>query len=146
MKRILTILSFSIVFLSCNSNKSEKEKEAPCEKPKEEFQMYEISEMAGLMEQMYVENKRLRDRIINNDTLGTFPNYFLKIEKATFTKGKERDAFFNEQAQLFLKAQSEIYTAKDSKVAYNTMVDQCIACHEVKCGGPIMRIKKLYIK
>lgn len=146
MKRILTILSFSIVFLSCNSNKSEKEKEAPCEKPKEEFQMYEISEMAGLMEQMYVENKRLRDRIIDKDTLGKFPNYFLKIEKATFTKGKERDAFFNEQAQLFLKAQSEIYTAKDSKVAFNTMVDQCIACHEVKCGGPIMRIKKLYIK
>lgn len=146
MKKLVTVLAFSILFLSCNSNTSEKEKEASCEKPKEEFQMYEISEMAGLMEQMYVENKRLRDRIIVKDTLGTFPEYFLKIEKATFTKGKERDAFFNEHAQLFLKAQSEIYTAKDLKVAYNAMVDQCIACHEVKCGGPIMRIKKLYIK
>ena len=131
-----------VLFFSCNSNKTEES----CEKPNEEFQMYEVSEMAALMEQMYVENTRLKERIEKKDTLGQFPTYFLNIEKAKFTKGKERDTFFNEQAQLFLKAQSEIYTAKDTKVAYNAMVDQCIACQEVKCGGPIMRIKKLYIK
>lgn len=140
MRRIFLVLV--VVLLSCNSNK----KDESCEKPKEAFQMYEVSEMAALMEQMYVENTRLKERIEKKDTLGQFPTYFLKIENAKFTKGKERDAFFNEQAQLFLNAQSEIYTAKDTKATYNVMVDQCIACHEVKCGGPIMRIKKLYIK
>ena len=49
------VVVFSVLFLSCNSNKSE-EKKGSCEKPKEEFQMYEASEMATLMEQMYVHN------------------------------------------------------------------------------------------
>jgi len=135
------LFALSVLFVSC-TNKSEEK----VDQPKEDFEMYEISEMAGLMEQMYVENSRLKERIINNDSLGKFPEYFNKIEKATFTKGKERDDFFNTNAQTFLQLQAEIYTAKDSKKAFNEMVDQCITCHEVKCGGPIMRIKKLYIK
>jgi len=131
-----------ILFFSCNSNKTEES----CKKPKEAFQMYEVSEMAALMEQIYVENKRLKELIIQKDTLGQFPTYFLNIEKAKFTKGKERDVFFNEQAANFITLQKDIYVAKDAKTAFNTMVDACITCHEVKCGGPIMRIKKLYIK
>ena len=47
MKYLVVIFSF--LFLSFNSNKSEEKKEN-CEKSKEEFQMYEASEMATLME------------------------------------------------------------------------------------------------
>lgn len=143
MKNILLV--FSVLFLSCNQNNSEDKKEN-CEKPKEEFQMYEASEMATLMEQMYVHNVQLRDKIIKNDSLGELPEYFSKISKATMTKGKERDAFFNEKASIFIKAQSEIYASKSTKESFNTMVNACISCHEVKCGGPIERIKTLYIK
>lgn len=137
----IILLAVAVLLVSCNSKSEDK-----TEKPKEEFKMYEISEMAALMEQMYVENARLKENIINKDSLGQFPEYFNKIDKATFTKGKGRDEFFDENAKTFLKLQAEIYTAKDSKKAFNEMVDQCITCHEVKCGGPIMRIKKLYIK
>ena len=143
MKYLLVV--FSVIFLSCNSNKSEEKKEN-CEKPKEEFQMYEASEMATLMEQMYVHNVQLRDKISKNDSLGELPDYFSNISKATMTKGKERDAFFNEKAAVFIKAQSEIYTSKNTKESFNAMVNACISCHEVKCGGPIERIKTLYIK
>lgn len=136
----------SVLFLSCNSNSVGNTTDASCEKPKDEFKMYEVSEMAALMEQMYVENKRLKDRIISKDTLGKFPIYFLTIEKASFTKGKDRDAFFKEHSEKFIAKQMEIYTTKDTIKAFNAMVDQCITCHEVKCGGPIARIKKLYIK
>ena len=143
MKYLVVIFSF--LFLSCNSNKSEEKKEN-CEKPKEEFQMYEASEMATLMEQMYVHNAQLREKIIKKDSLGNLPDYFSKISKATMTKCKERDAFFNEKAAVFIKAQSEIYTSKNTKESFNAMVNACISCHEVKCGGPIERIKTLYIK
>ena len=143
MKYLLVV--FSVLFLSCNQNKSEEKKEN-CEKPKEEFQMYEASEMAILMEQMYVHNTQLRDKIIKNDSLGKLPEYFSNISKATMTKGKERDAFFKEKATIFIKAQSEIYTSKNTKESFNTMINACISCHEVKCGGPIERIKTLYIK
>ena len=92
----------SALFLSCNSNSVGNTSEAPCEKPKDEFKMYEVSEMAALMEQMFIENKRLKDRILKRDTLGKFPIYFLTIEKASFTKGKDRDAFFKEQSDKFI--------------------------------------------
>ena len=62
------------------------------------------------------------------------------------TKGKERDDFYITKADYFLKRQTEIYSSKNKEKSYNTMVDACISCHEVKCGGPIDRIKTLYIK
>ncbi|NHM01594.1 hypothetical protein [Flavobacterium difficile] len=139
------IVVFSFLLMSCTSNKSEEKKESS-EKPQEEFQMYEASEMATLMEQMYVHNAQLRDKIIKNDSLGSLPDYFSKITKASMTKGKERDDFFNEKAKVFIKAQTEIYASENTKQSFNSMVDACISCHEVKCGGPIERIKTLYIK
>jgi hypothetical protein len=143
MKYLLAIVT--LLFLSCNQKKSEVEN-ATCEKPKEELKMYVASEMAVLMEQMYVHNNQLREKIIKNDSLGEMPKYFLNISEATMTKGKDRDDFFNKKAGFFLKTQSEIYDSKNTKESFNTMVDACISCHEVKCGGPIARIKTLYIK
>ena len=143
MKYLLVI--FSVLFLSCNHNKSAEENPT-CEKPIEALQMYKASEMAILMEQMYVHNKLLREKIIKNDSLGELPKYFLNISVATMTKGKERDDFFNTKTGFFLKTQSEIYESKNTKNSFNAMVDACISCHEVKCGGPIERIKTLYIK
>lgn len=139
------VLILSVLFISCNQNKTEVEN-STCEKSKADFEMYEASEMAALMEQMYVHNKQLREKIIKKDSLGEMPKYFLNISEATMTKGKDRDDFFNTKSGFFLKTQSEIYDTKNTKESFNTMVDACISCHEVKCGGPIARIKTLYIK
>ncbi|RZJ67571.1 MAG: hypothetical protein EOO50_04610 [Flavobacterium sp.] len=111
------------------------------------FEMYEMSEMAMLMEQMYVDNNRLKERIKSGDTIGKFPNHFLKIHSAVMTDPEENDAFFKEQAQNYIKAQELIYSdPKNAQKHFNDGVDACILCHEVKCAGPIARIKKLYIK
>ncbi|ESU26585.1 hypothetical protein FLJC2902T_25580 [Flavobacterium limnosediminis JC2902] len=113
---------------------------------KKDFKMYEMSEMSVLMEQMYVDNQRLKERIKNGDTIGQFPQHFLLIHKAVMTDDKENDAFFKEQAAKFIKAQELIYEdPKNAKEHFNNGVDACLRCHEVKCGGPIPRIKKLYI-
>ena len=109
--------------------------------------MYEMSEMATLMEQMYVDNQRLKERISKGDTIGKFPNHFLDIHKAVMTDETENDAFFKEQAALFIQSQELIYKdPKNAKIHFNDGVNACIRCHEVKCGGPIPKIKKLYIK
>ena len=108
--------------------------------------MYEMSEMSVLMEQMYVDNQRLKERIKNGDTIGRFPNHFLKIHKAVMTDDKENDTFFKEQAAKFIAAQEMIYKdPKNAKQHFNKGVDACLQCHQVKCAGPIPRIKKLYI-
>jgi len=149
-------LSFLFVFFGLLSCQKEKQVEAneknAVEKATDstatdEFEMYEMSEMAALMEQMYVDNQRLKDRIIKGDTIGKFPQHFIKIHKAVMTDEHDKDAFFNEQAQKFIQAQELIYKdPKNAKKHFNNGVDACIQCHQVKCSGPIPRIKKLYIK
>ena len=110
------------------------------------FEMYEMSEMSLLMEQMYVDNQRLKERIQKGDTIGEFPNHFLKIHQAVMTDDSENDAFFKEQAAIFIRAQELIYKdPKNARAHFNKGVDACLKCHLVKCAGPIPRIKKLYI-
>lgn len=111
-----------------------------------EFEMYSMSEMSLLMEQMYVDNERLKKRIQNGDTIGEFPNHFMKIHQASMTDDTENDEFFKAKAAEFIMAQELIYKdPKNAKEHFNNGVSACIECHTVKCGGPIPRIKKLYI-
>ena len=149
MKKLFALLV--LVVLSNCANKQEKPTEESCSSDVEntkssKFKMYEMSEMSALMEQIYVDNQRLKQRILKGDTIGSFPNHFLQIHKAVMTDPNENDTFFKEQAANFIKAQELIYEdPKNAKQHFNDGVNACIQCHEVKCGGPIQRIKKLYI-
>lgn len=125
----------------------QKEAKPECKAPKKKaLTMYKMSEMSALMEQMYAENQQLKARIQKGEKIGPFPSHFLKIHQAVMTDSTENDAFFKEQAQLFIAAQEQIYKdPKNAQAHFNAGVDACIKCHEVKCAGPITRIKKLYI-
>lgn len=141
--RILVLVLITFVVISC-TNKKES-----CDLPKEDkkFEMYEMSEMAMLMEQMYADNERLKQRIIAGDTIGKFPQHFLKIHKAVMTDKQENDDFFKSHAKDYIASQELIYNdPANAKEHFNASIDACVSCHEVKCGGPIVRIKKLYIK
>jgi hypothetical protein len=146
---VLGIFCFagSLTLVSCQK-KEQKVEEEKCPPTKEKkLEMYQMSEMAALMEQMYVDNKRLKERIQNGDTLGTFPKHFLKIHTAKFTDETDNDLFFKQKAKEYIAAQQLIYSdPKNAEEHFNAGVDACLKCHESKCGGPIPRIKKLYIK
>ena len=144
--RILPLFLF-LTMIGC-AKKESKEVEESCSKETNEksFKMYQMSEMAVLMEQMYVDNQRLKARILKDDTIGKFPNHFLKIHSAVMTDSTDNDQFFKDQAKLFITAQELIYKDPDNaKEHFNEGVDACLQCHQVKCGGPIPKIKKLYI-
>ena len=143
-KTIVLVLVFGL--FSCQKKEVKAEKKCNSVKEKK-LEMYEMSEMATLMEQMYVDNKRLKERIQKGDTIGTFPKHFLKIFTAKFTDETENDLFFKQKAKDYITAQQLIYSdPKNTKEHFNAGVDACLKCHESKCGGPIPRIKKLYIK
>ena len=146
MKKIITIvLVFSFICCQNNESKDKEEKYSPGKEKK--LEMYQMSEMAALMEQMFVDNKRLKERIQKGDTLGTFPKHFLNIYTAKFTDESDNDLFFKQKAKDYIAAQQLIYSdSKNATEHFNAGVDACIKCHESKCGGPISRIKKLYIK
>jgi hypothetical protein len=156
MKNLFLIFVLSFFIFSCENLKNgnsievlgiEVSKKDSISSNKNGFEMYEMSEMAALMEQMYVDNERLKERIIKGDTIGKFPQHFIKIHKAVMTDETDKDAFFDEQAAKFIKAQELIYQdPKNAKEHFNNGIDACIKCHEVKCGGPIPKIKKLYIE
>ena len=145
---ILLFSFFSLWLFSCQKKEATKVEEEKCTTDKgKKLEMYKMSEMATLMEQMYVDNQRLKERIQKGDTIGQFPQHFLKIHKAVMTDESDNDNFFKEQAAKFIKAQELIYTdPKNAKKHFNEGVDACIQCHQQKCGGPIPRIKKLYIE
>jgi hypothetical protein len=150
MKRIVVLFAI-LLLVSCQSKENKTADKAVCtadSKTNDDgFKMYQMSEMGALMEQMYLDNQRLKDRIIKGDTIGKFPQHFERIHQAVMTDGKDRDAFFEDQAQKFIIAQEQIYKdPKNAKAHFNKGVDACIQCHQQKCGGPIPKIKKLYIK
>ena len=154
MKKTILSTLLLVVFFSCQKKEAQpiqsKEEKTSCSdtlKKKEGFEMYQMSEMAALMEQMYAENKALKTRILDKKPIGTFPEYYNRIHTAAFTDETDNDALFKTNANLYLEAQKKTYSQQsDAKQNYNKGIDACIACHETKCGGPIPRIKKLYIK
>lgn len=154
MKKTILSTLLLVVFFSCQKKEAQpiqsKEEKTSCSdtlKKKEGFEMYQMSEMAALMEQMYTENKVLKTRILDKKPIGAFPEYYNRIHTAAFTDETDNDALFKTNANLYLEAQKKTYSQQgDAKQNYNKGIDACIACHETKCGGPIPRIKKLYIK
>ena len=143
MKHYFLLFLATIFLFSCDKKQENGTKHSGDKK----FDMYEMSEMSLLMEQMYVDNERLKQRIIKGDTIGKFPNHFLKIHSSVMTDEQENDTFFKQHANAFIKSQELIYLdSKNAKKHFNASIDACVQCHEVKCVGPIIRIKKLYIQ
>lgn len=141
MKYVVYIGFVLFVLVGCSTN-SKKEVVA-----KEALQMYDPSEMALLMEQMFQENLQLKSAIEQGATLGVFSNDFLNIHKAELTDPEERTDVFEGFSEAFIANQKSIYMVSKGarKEQFNTMVNSCIACHETSCTGPIPKIKKLLI-
>ena len=146
MKKLLAfVLIFSL--LSCQKKEEKSIEKCNPEKNEKELVMYQMSEMAALMEQMNVDNQRVKESIKNGDTIGKFPEHYNKIFTAKFTDDTDNDLFFKVKAKEYIAAQKLLYSDQKNKIEhFNAAVDACIKCHENKCGGPIQRIKKLYIK
>ncbi|WP_177761054.1 hypothetical protein [Flavobacterium sp. I3-2] len=149
MNKVLILLFASVLLFSCQKKNSEDLKTVNNDtvEKKSKFQMYEMSELALLMEQMYAYNQQLRSRIIDKDSLGQFPEKFENIHTAMMTDPSDNDTFYQEQATKYIIAQKAIYDNPDvAQEKFNEMVESCLACHAKKCGGPVPRIKKLFIK
>jgi len=141
------LFSSSAILLSCQKKAAKNEEVCAPEKKGKELEMYQMSEMATLMEQMYVDNLRVKENIKKGESIGNFPEHYQKIFTAKFTDESDNDLFFSEKAKEYIAAQQLLYNDPSNlRKNFNAAVDACIACHTEKCGGPIPRIKKLYIR
>lgn len=142
------LLGCALLFVSCNESSTEELKvEEVAMEDKKDFEMYEVSEMAAIMQHMYKLNEQLKERIESGEELGSFSESFERMLNAKMTNDKPMDDFFKTHAETFLANQRSIYeNPAQAKELYNEAINSCIACHEVKCTGPITKIEKLFIK
>ena len=132
-----------LLTFSCNSSQKEDKSSQ-----KKELVMAEISEMTKLMNEMYAFNESIRQQIIDGNLNTNYPNNFDNIHTAVLTKSKVRGLDFESFSKTFLNSEKEIFSDSQENLTsrYNTAINACISCHNVKCTGPIPRIKKLLIK
>jgi len=143
MRNILWFFCCTFLF-GCNADKKQNE-----DKEKIVYDMYEPSEMATLMNQMYDYNLSLKTEIQDGKIPSEFPLDFLKIHTAELSDFKARNATFKSFSKLFIDAEKEIFNKSATTpitLRFNNAVGLCISCHQTECTGPIPRIKKLLIK
>jgi cytochrome c553 len=141
MKKTGLIISLCLIVFSCDISKKESSVKNA------ELVMYKPSEMALLMNEMYIFNEKTKEKIIKNEDLGEFPANFLNIHSAILTDPTDRNSGFEGFSQAFLLNQKAVFSEKttDKKEQFNVMVNSCVACHKTTCIGPIPKIKKLLI-
>lgn len=141
--RFIFFLSISFLLFSCSLPKT-KEKESAFQ------EIYELSEMATIMENMYDFLNENRELIIEGRSTLDIPDYFIEIHTAEMTEGFQRDTLLENHTESFLWNINRLENGENSdRIAlFNNTITSCIACHksEVGCTGPIPRIEKLLIK
>lgn len=146
---IIPALSSLLMAGACGGN---EEGETITESPAagvvaEESQMYEASELASLMRQMYEDNDSLRTLIMSGEVPASFPEDFYTIHTAQATDPDEINETFHALAEEYMKNMEAIIHADKATVVaeFNNMVNTCVSCHQIYCQGPIPKIRKLTI-
>lgn len=107
------------------------------------------SELALMMRAMAAHADSVKASIGRGTDLPPYPKAFKGLLKAEPTKGMHIDPItfptFGKDYQNKLQA---LYKAgKNGRTAaYNALVQSCANCHGSHCPGPLMRIKKMYVK
>ena len=119
------------------------------EQPKEKGILYpnNDSELTLLMREMYNYYDSLKIDIQNGDV----PNeirQFAEIHTSVATEpSKSESPLFKAMADVYLESERKLRaTGGDKRKAFNFMIDNCMNCHQQMCPGPMVKIKKLYVK
>jgi hypothetical protein len=108
------------------------------------------SELALLMRTMAAHADSVKAAINRGDKkLPPYPKEIAKLMTATPTDGMHIDPItFPTFSKDYQQKVDALYKAarKDRKQAYNALVQSCANCHGTHCPGPLMRIRKMYVK
>ncbi|HLV15029.1 MAG TPA: hypothetical protein VKY41_07600 [Xanthomarina sp.] len=145
----MKVINFAICFLFFLSSCKHTEESSNSVKEEVVYDMYQPSEMANLMNEMYAQNLKLKQDILSGKVPTQFPLDFLKIHTAELSDFKSRNETFQSFSKLFIQTEKEIFNTESElpvEERFNYAVNLCISCHQTECTGPIPRIRKLLIK
>ena len=108
----------------------------------------ERTELALLMRKMHDDLESMKVDIQNGkDVDASMYELYQRIKDAHPTEPQKIDAVYQSMADAFLANYERFEQAEGNQVeAYNIMLDNCLACHQQKCPGPVKAINKLKIK
>jgi len=107
------------------------------------------SELALMMREMAIHADSVKAAVGRGGALPPYPKAFRNMMKAEPTAGMHIDAItFPTFGKDYLTKLDRLHKVKkeDHQQAYNALVQSCANCHGSHCPGPLMRIKKMYIK
>lgn len=109
--------------------------------------MYEPSELATLMLEMYDANQDWKAEILKGNIPKEFPEKYKQMHSAVSVNENAGSAFYNTMSDTYLASLEDLTkaTPENAKEKYNNMVNVCLQCHQQICPGPIPKINKLII-
>ena len=149
---ILLVCVFTV--LSCNQKKvnecntCDEELEQEIKDEKEALVMYEPSELATLMLEMYAANQDWKAEILKGNIPKNFPEKYKKMHSAKSVNESAGGDFYSSMSDTYLSSIEDLTkaTPENVKERYNKMVNVCLQCHQQICPGPIPKINKLIIE
>jgi len=105
------------------------------------------SELTLLMREMYDYYDNLKVDIQNGELPDNIKT-FTEIHKAVATEpSKSESPLYQAMSTVYLESAKRLGTSKENLAEhFNLMVDNCMNCHKQMCPGPMVKIKKLYVK
>ncbi len=143
--RLFIFVGLLLLVGSCNSSGDNSE----IENAKFEYDLYQPSEMALLMNHMLLVNDSIKKQIIAGEIPENFPEEFLAIETAVMSNTKSRTDIFEAYSKVLIENQKDLFNTEVEVPLvdkYNNTINTCLSCHKTECVGPIPKIEKLLIR
>ncbi|MEQ9188664.1 MAG: hypothetical protein RLP15_13090 [Cryomorphaceae bacterium] len=149
MNRIsLSALAMVFVIIGCTQRADEVKAGDEMKNGVQVINGVERAELALLMRKMYDEMALVKDSIKAGYVVKTdFLEEFKRIQTAHASEPEKIDETYQAMAEAFLVNYQLFESSQSEQVsAFNSMLQNCLICHEHKCPGPVKAIKKLKIK
>ncbi|MTB53982.1 hypothetical protein [Lewinella sp. W8] len=103
------------------------------------------SELALLMRAMFDEARKIKTQIENGEPVTVELNHEEILQAHATEPEKAASPEFKAYANLYLQSLVDLQSASTPQLAgiFENLVDNCMACHQAMCPGPMVKIKKL---
>lgn len=139
---LFTALLMGALFYSCNTDQAKTTKEEDLRKRPD------MSELALLMRRMDKLTAEWKKAVESGDYSSVeVPDWLNQLHTAEATDPEEITEVFHPMATAWIESVKQFKDAPEAEkpAAFNTLVSNCVNCHQQFCQGPIPRIKKLYV-
>ena len=150
MKRsiqLITLFCILTFVFACQAEikEAEKQEQQGKVKTKRPLNPNGDSELALMMRSMYDEADRIKKQIAAGEAVELKLDHGKILTAHATEPEKAASAEYKGFAKVYLNHLQKLENAKgdEAQKHFNTLVENCLSCHQALCPGPVVRIKKL---